>query len=81
MKAKTYYLHPEERNRLHALPAVKGESVPFKVIKESDMEKMVEKAANAHDEVMSKYLGTAHKKPSPIALETTRAMFKSIGLL
>ncbi len=72
MKAKTYYIYAET---LAALDHRSGE--PFKVIKQSDVEKLVKRAAK----VPYAYWGTGRSRPIPVGEDTVRLVFKSIGLL
>ncbi len=93
MKAKTYYIHPEalkSPERLTALEHEEGRAlgdIKIKLIKQSDVEKMVEQAAlamvNSDREEMgfkpTKRLSLVDDKATYLRL--ARAQFKSIGLL
>lgn len=84
MKAKTYYIHPATldgcaRNQEWA-DRQRG-VVKVKVIKSSDIDKLVEKAARSLAESVEGPWRRLPKVAQDSYREWTRAQFKSIGLL
>ncbi len=87
MKAKTYYIHPAELTPILCTCNCRRGIVSFKLIKSSDIPKMVERAAKeAWERGGVRVTGVTCWRRLPAwrkrqYRDDTRAMFQSIGLL